>query len=312
MKVYLAGYQGSTPEREERLIRAGVDKNRCFSFANLSPIPGLPFMVKGICDGYETCLKFKQTGIMMDSGVFSYRTHRARLIKNGADLGQLPTPEGYMKLYVKWCKKFSKHWDFYVTVDMRPNCAENLELHNKLESMGIRPMPVYHGDDNIDYLARYAAKGYDYICLGSTPSVRTGVQQFRRYYDHVFNWGEKNRVRFHGLAVTKPWSMIGYPWRSVDSSSWSRAAGYGNILRFDENTQRLTTLHVSDRVSSAARLHLNKDLRSRIKKDLEAEGYDFEELHTDHTARHIYNAATMLKLAAFAEAIHKGHRRLLV
>lgn len=217
MRVYLAGYQGSTEERESRLITSGASKNRCFSFANLEPIEGLPFMVKGIQAGYKTCVESGKIGIMMDSGVFSYRTHKARLIKNGKSIKDLPTADEYIRQYVKYCKKYSHLWSFYVTVDLRPVAAENLILHGKLEKMGVRPVPVFHGDDSIDYLKRYVDKGYDFICLGSTNSVRTGKSQFKKYYDSVFNFGAKHKVEFHGLAQTKPWAMLDYPWRSVDS-----------------------------------------------------------------------------------------------
>lgn len=312
MRVYLAGYQGSTPEREERLIRAGVDKYRCFSFANLVKIPGLPFMVKGIQDGYKTCVKLKQTKIMMDSGVFSYRTHRQRLINTGADLGQLPDPDGYLRLYAEWCREFKKLWAFYVTVDFGTVCADNWKIHGKLEKMGIRPVPVYHGDDSMDYIRRYYDKGYAYQCLGSSRALRTSVKQLRRYYDVAFNLAAKLGVLFHGLAMTKPWSMIAYPWYSIDSSSWSRSAGYGCIIRFDETTRRLNTLHVSDRMSAVSRLHLSSKLMARVKEDVESEGYDFQTLRTDHTERHIYNAATMLKMAAYADKVNSGQRRLLL
>ncbi len=310
---FLAGYQASTTERELRLVNSGAVTHRCFSFANLVKIPGLPYYLPGAMQGYQVCLKHG-VGIMMDSGVFSYRTHRAYLKRTGKDLSQLPSEEAYVELYVDWCKKHQKKWDFYVTIDLDIFSEENCVRHAMLEKMGIRPMPVVHGDDSIDkYLKIYADRGYTYICIGVYRKLRTTVSQQRRYLDAVFNVGAKLGLEFHGLAVTTPWMVLSYPFRSIDSSSWSRAAGYGSIMRFDSHTERMSTLHISERMSSSSKLHQNSAALARVKKEIEAEGYDFTELQNDHTARHQYNAATMQKLVKAADAKHRtgGWRFLL-
>lgn len=304
-RVYLAGWQGSTIERETRAIKCGAVTHRCFTYPNVHKIEGFPYFVKGIFDGYTACLKQK-VGIMMDSGVFSFRGYLKSLQLKGAPTDALPTIDDYLKQYVKFCKAGKDLWDFYVTVDMRPVASENLILHAKLESMGIRPTPVFHGDDSMDYLQRYLDKGYTYVCLGSTHKVRTKITQTRKYYDAAFDFGAKKGMRFHGLAVTKPWAMLDYPWYSVDSSSWSRAAGYGSILKFDEHTSRLSTIHVSDREVTSSRLRLNKKIMQRIQTEIESEGYDFNEIQTDHTVRHIYNAFTMQKMCRVAEKRQSG------
>lgn len=306
MVIYLAGYQASTTERELRLVKSGAVTHRCFSFANLVKMPGLPYYLPGAEQGYNVCQKHK-VGIMMDSGVFSYRTHRSYLKRMGKPLNQLPSEDEYVNLYVDWCKKYQKKWDFYVTIDIDVISKENFARHQVLESMGIRPMPVVHGDDSIDtYLKKYADRGYTYICLGTSRKLRNSVSQKRRYMDAAFNVGAKLGLEFHGLAATAPWIVLGYPWRSVDSSSWSRTAGYGCIMRFDEVTERLTTLHISKRDSGASKLHLNGAVVARVKRAVAEEGYDFAELQNDHTARHIYNAATMLKMARASDAKHRG------
>lgn len=309
MNVYLAGWQGSTLEREERAIKAGVIKHRCISFANVVKIPGLPYYVKGIHAGYTQCVKHG-VGIMMDSGVFSYRTHKSYLMRTKKGLGTLPELDDYIRLYVEFCKANHKKWDFYVTVDLTKVASKNIIIHKRLEKMGIRPMPVFHGDDTIEYLRRYHDMGYDYICVGSV-TMKATVTKARRYFDSIFNMGAKLGLTFHGLAQTAPWVMLDYSWRSVDSSSWSRAAGYGCILRFNEEKSRMSTMHISDRMSSVARLHRNPKMSQAVKRDVEAEGYDFAELQSDHTARHIYNAATMLKLAAVADKRQGGGFNLL-
>lgn len=309
MRLYLAGYQASTTERETSLIQGGVIKNRCLSFANIVKIPGFPYYVSGIREGYDCCMA-QGVGIMLDSGVFSYRKYRDRIkrLKDTKAIKQLPSEEEFTELYVKFCKKYMKHWDFAVTLDLDFNGETNFRRHIDLERLGIRTSPVFHGDpdSSLTLLNKYADRGYQHICIGTGPHLRTSVKKKRQYLDAIFNIAAKLNLNLHGLALTSPWLMLAYPWSSCDSSSWSRAAGYGCILRISETTDRMSTIHVSERESSVAKLHYNTALTRVIKQELEEEGYDFHELQSDHTARHFYNAATMLKLAKMATERQKG------
>ena len=312
MDLFLAGYQASTTKRETFLIEEGGVTHRCISYANIEKIPGLPFFVKGIYQGYKVCVK-KKVGIMMDSGVISYKTYAEYVRRTGKKVN-LPDRDKWVEGYAAFCRKYGHLWDFYVTVDFRTNCAENLEIHGRLEKLGIRPTPVYHGDDELDYLRRYKDKGYDFICLGAIAQKKITGRDTSQYLDAVFNAGEKWGIKFHGLAVTTAWMVLNYPWQSCDSSSWSRVAGYGCIIRFDERTGRMDTLRVSDRHVPASQdrmsLRTNKSAWQRLQKELEDEGYDFGLLQTDHTWRHLYNARTMQKLAAAAGTRQRGWRKL--
>jgi hypothetical protein len=118
----------------------------------------------------------------------------------------------------------------------------------------------------------------------------------------VFNTGAKLGATFHGLAFTSAWVMLDYPWASVDSSSWSRAAACGSIIRFNPETRRLTTVHVSDQASSVQ--ISNSTTLKRISRHIEAEGFDWKELQTSYVVRHLYNAGEMRKLVMFATDKH--------
>jgi hypothetical protein len=147
------------------------------------------------------------------------------------------------------------------------------------------------------------------VCLGSDPRTRTSVRQKRAYFDSAFNMLEKLSMTAHGLAVTAPWLVLSYPWYSVDSSSWSRAAGYGNIIRFNVRTGRMTSLHISEKGNVANVKSMSLDAMAcgkAMKKAIEAEGYDFAELQASYTARHEYNAFTMQELAKAANSHNRG------
>ena len=310
MNVYLAGWQSETLEREKRLLKAGVFTHRCFSFANVTEIPGFPWHLEGVEAGYKLCLK-RGVGIMMDSGVFSLRTYRRYLEKKGKSTASMPDEETFIRLYVDFCKKSAANWDFCVTVDFTKVSKKNFRVHERLEAMGIRPLPVFHGDDSVDWLRRYADKGYQYVCIGNVPKTRKGQPMTRRYLDNVFAAGARLGLEFHGLAMTSVWIMLGYPWKSVDSSSWARAAGYGCIMDWDGRTNRMSTIHVSDRGKS--RINDNSAAMGRVREHVTAKGYDFDLLREDHIYRHQYNASVMRDLGEFATRAHRpGTRRLLI
>jgi hypothetical protein len=307
MHCFLAGWQASNTENELRLVKSGAITHRCFSFANMVQVPGLPYFLPGTEEGYQVCMA-NGVGIMMDSGVFSYRTHKKFLTKSGKGLSSLPTDDEYVQMYVKFCKKWAHKWSFYVTVDFGIVAEDNFRRHKLLEKMGIRPVPVYHGDEGLEYLGRYKDRGYDYICIGTALRLRSTVKERRRYLDGVFEYGAKHGIAFHGLAVTTSWMILAYPWRSVDSSSWSRAAGYGNIIRFNESTGRIETIHVSSRTGKFSQYLPLRGMAfaKQLRRALEDEGYDFHELQTSHVERHEYNAFTMQKLAAVGGSGYNG------
>ncbi len=259
----------------------------------------------------------------MDSGIISYRGYKRSMIRQGKDISKLPDEDAFRELYVKYVKKNQQHWDFCVTMDMKPVASDVLKQHKKIESMGIRPLPVYHGDVDVEWLKKYVDMGYNYICLGGSAPAFGGSAAISRankrvkgqYLDRVFNFGAKHNVEFHGLGLTSPWTMLTFPWKSVDSSWWSRSAGYGSIMRWNEVTERMSVLHISPRQSKAqskdALFKANATAMQRLREELKEEGFDLDFLREDFTERHVLNCRTMMKLAESATKRQRGTWNLL-
>jgi hypothetical protein len=309
MKIFLSGWQASNAERELAVIKAGAVRERCYSFAMVQKLPGLPFYVKGLEEALQVSIDNK-IDIMMDSGVVSWRSYRVGREKIGDKkaLDKLVGEHEFIDMYVKYVKANYKKWEFYVTIDLERNAPSILERHKRICAMGIKPVPVFHGDSSAEYIKKYADLGHDLVSIATWPSLRTGKEQFKKYFDACFAVAAKCNVRLHGLAQTSPFKMIDYPWYSVDSSSWSRVAGYGGIIMFDEHKQRMSNFHISERHSAgkAADAKLNPRTMRMVKEYVEANGYDFEQLRTDFVTRHIWNGKTMLKLADHAAKRHRN------
>lgn len=313
MKCFLSGYQAVTGDIETQLIRAGV-AHRCYSFVYVEKIPGLASATKGFQGAYAASVKNK-VEIMMDSGVYSYRMLRDKLLKSGKGLKQLPDTEDFIRLYVDYIKANHKNWGFCMTLDFLPDAKENFIRHKRLLKMGVRPTPVFHGDATIDYVRRYKEElGHDFIGLGGiyrrayTVSNNAPVMNFSasKYLESMFSAGERYGVKFHGLAVTSASTLCNWPFHSCDSSTWSRQAGYGVLMRFDPVRRRISYVHVSTRAVKNLNVSYksNKSAVAGLKKEIEAEGFDFEALQSDHVARHLYNAKAMISMAAFATKLH--------
>lgn len=285
MKMYLSGYQAMAGdpggiECTRDLIRRGILKYRCFSFAFLCP--DFPYFNANLLKAHQLCVKHK-IGIMMDSGAFSYR----RLVRQGHV--DLPEAE-FIAQYVCFCKDNSSAWDFYVTMDLEVNVDQILARTEALEKRGLRPVPVFHGDGSVDILKRYLDKGYAFIALGTDKKQRTDVTKKRRFLDAVFDFGAKHNQTYHGLAMTAPWQIVGYPWQSVDSSVWLRRAVVGIITRYNPETNRISDFSISHRTSKLPEMQV-------LSKLLAEEGWDSGLLASSASERMKYNAHTMMQMA---------------
>src|SRR5678809_1409439 len=131
MRFFLSGWQATNRERETAVLKAGAIKHRCFSFGMLCKLPGLPYYLPKLQGAYEACLEHG-VGIMMDSGVVSYRSYRVSMQKQGKSLDKLLDETTFIQMYVDYVKKESKKWDFYVTIDIERDAANIFARHCKI------------------------------------------------------------------------------------------------------------------------------------------------------------------------------------
>jgi hypothetical protein len=115
----------------------------------------------------------------------------------------------------------------------------------------------------------------------------------RRYFDMVFNLTERHGVACHGFAVTGDW-MFEFPWYSVDSLTWLKAAAYGKIIDIRPEKQRVALIHISDHYSARTAYGTIEALapgtRKALQKSVESRGFDFDLMRKDITYRSLFNA----------------------
>jgi hypothetical protein len=171
--------------------------------------------------------------VMADSGAFSFliraynkRESEKEILKqiDSYLFGGQSNPFGY----VSWIHSYSHLLDFYITFDYRISCSLIYAMTERLNKAGICPVPVYHGDSSGDWLRRYAEEGHKLIAVSDSYFMHEKIK-LRRFLDQVFSLGTKLGLNYHGLGITGN-EMWEYPWYSVDSTSWRKVAGFGNIL----------------------------------------------------------------------------------
>lgn len=152
----------------------------------------------------------------LDSGAFSAFTR-------GAEIN--------LDSYISFIKENSKYITVYANLDVIGDVEASWRNQRYMEEHGLHPLPVFHVEDPIEYL--YECMKYDYFCLGGMASASTDVRVAfldKCWYIICDNKDHQPRNKVHGFGMTSHKLMFRYPWYSVDSTSWTQTAGFGNIF----------------------------------------------------------------------------------
>lgn len=286
-RIYLSHTVVHRRELEEEFLRCTGTRYRCFSFVYLDPeaIYWSPRAEESFRVNIEHGNK-----IMLDSGAFSFQMFLIKK-KNVGDMKVLR--EKTIEQYVSFLEKYQKKVEWYVTFDYDQDVNVVWDITLRMKKMGLRPVPVYHGDQSLAWLKKYLDAGYQRIGISSLTRRRSDYRQTRFYLDNVFRTVEGYKVKLHGFAVTSTALAYAYPWHSVDSSSWSRTASYGAIYALEPSLGKMTAQHVSLtgglKASTKSSTSLSGDALKSLRTQVEAFGFDFDLLRRSLSYRFIFN-----------------------
>jgi hypothetical protein len=324
--MYLSGMLVSfTNEQLDGWYKRTGCKHRCASF--VYSCPGAFAYAKRM-EADMAALKRAGGTVMMDSGGFSFlrfaASHNGQIsLRKKLHFSNVEEfREQTVQLYIEYCKAHGKEWDFYVNFDYVRDSAKIYKMQKRLERAGIRPTPIYHGDSTIDWLRRYLDEGYTRIGISRTGSFLNYLR-FRRFLDRVFNEAEKyrERIRFHGFALTAPALIVNYPWYSVDTANWLKVAAIGCIYTVDPHMYTAGTMSVSKRASSSVGTRrtakavyefMPKEQQRSVRDAVELAGFDFGKLQVDLYERCLYNGYYIVRLFDILTELQagKGHKAL--
>ncbi len=140
-----------------------------------------------------------------------------------------------MKDYAHFVKKYHYAIDYYANIDVIPNPDLTWRNQQILENeYGLHPVPVVHYRTDLKWLAKYMELGYEYIGLGGLVGS-TSQDACQGWIDRCFEMvcdqpSRLPKVGLHGFGITAYGLLLRYPWRSVDSTSWTKIGAFGGIL----------------------------------------------------------------------------------
>lgn len=300
-RVYLSGRFSTGTEIESAWLKRTGCKFRCFSFANLHP-EAVNYSIAAV-EALKVCEK-NGIGIMMDSGAHTFhkfvaQTKRRSKISDSKKSIDIEALKDVMYgWYVDYCKQNKRKWNFYVTLDYKRHQPTIYRMQRKFIHDGLMPVPVYHGDTELQWLKKYRDLGCKLIAVGTGGDIRGAGFNFKRYrffFDRVFEFCHKHDIKVHGLAITSMGLITAYPWWSVDSSTWVRASIYGMIAFPDRDKNVTYNLHISERKTNsgvASYNNLPKMQRDKITSTIKELGFNLKELRDDKNGlegRHTWN-----------------------
>lgn len=140
----------------------------------------------------------------------------------------------YVDNYAAFVKEHQAGIDHYATVDVIFNPEMSWKVLKYLEDTHkLKPVPVIHYGSDIKWVKKHMDAGYNLIGIGGLGQEITR-DSYLVWADKVFDLICTNKkrlpcVRTHGFAMTSYRFLIRYPWWSVDSASWLKAAAYGRL-----------------------------------------------------------------------------------
>jgi len=241
MKVYLSGgfvYMRDL-ELEKKLNTLGV-QNRLYSYFYLRSKPKFREI-------FHKVLEEDVFNVMIDSGAHSVATMKEAVSveeygKWLVSLGGMPR-----SVYINLDVVPYQHGDEIPPASRWDQSAEEgWENLKYLESLGLKPIHVFHGGENQKWLDKLI-DNYDYIGIAAS-RLATGISERYGFLDSCWKklTDDKGKPirKVHGFALTSPEIMIRYPWYSLDSSTWGQFGVYGGILIPTFHRSKLAYSHV--------------------------------------------------------------------
>lgn len=265
---------------------------------------------------------------MMDSGAFSFHRwaaqtrRRSEISKSKEEVDPEKLQLTMYKWYRDYCLRNKKKWDFFLTLDYKPHQPTIFAMQQRFIKDKLLPIPVYHGDSELDWLKKYKDLGCDLIAVGAISTDIRGhsYKKYRFFFDRVFEYAAKHGLKLHGLAVTSLSLITAYPWYSVDSSTWVRSSIYGMITFPDREKNTIYNIHISEK-NTTTKVASYNDMPAKQKSMVEATikefGFTLKELRDAKNGlegRHTWNGkifANVFDLVDTTKQKHVSWERLI-
>ena len=203
-------------------------KIRFETFERAKPL----YCLQSFIDGEKICKEILDAvgseNFLLDSGAFSFMS--------GADHSKEYLLE-YLDRYIRFINENNVKYFFELDVDTIYGIEFVEGMRKKLENeTGKQCIPVWHKSRGIEYWKRMCRE-YKYVAIGGLVFhvKKSELPLIKKLVDYAYY----NGVKVHGLGFTKTRELDDWKFYSVDSASWTKAAGRGQQIYFFNGTHML-------------------------------------------------------------------------
>jgi len=171
--------------------------------------------------GGKQNIKIPFSDVMIDSGAYGVETGTGGVNVKGYSL--------WLEIYLNSYPQIKT----YVNLDILGSPVESMKNQEYMESLGLKPMPVYHYGEPPEFLDKMCSK-YKYVGLGGLAVGKMPSQNLKTFWEWVAERHPEND--FHIFGAMSMNAISKYQPYSIDSSSWAvgtkyrRLAGYRDGL----------------------------------------------------------------------------------
>lgn len=193
-----------------------------------------------------------------------------------------------------YCRFVQEHRDVLTVasvLDVIGSAEGTWENQQRMEKLGVRPIPCFHFGEDPRWCDYYAAN-YDYMALGGfgAASNRGDIDKWLAmvWEKHLTDGAGRPKTRVHGFAITAVPLMNKYPWYSVDSSSWVQISSVGGVLHPDHNVIAISSTSPNRKVEGQHFDTFTPLEQQRLQQHFESLGYTLDELRKSYLSRRTY------------------------
>lgn len=147
--------------------------------------------------------------------------------------------------YAFWLKENTDLIEVYANLDVHGEYEAGDHNQRRMEELGLSPIPVYHAEFPLSVFEGYAER-YPYVGVGGVAGMKANANRLMHLFVNLFKIAEQHDCGLHGFGITAQDMLLNFPWKSVDSSSWSASFRYGNVPVFHPGRNLFYSIKIGD------------------------------------------------------------------
>ena len=175
------------------------------------------------------------TRVMIDSGAHSWfnKFHRGSPAGSRLKFYRGTKFKKYLEGYIGFLLEHREEVSSFVGLDIIGDPKATYEINKYMRTYGLEPMPVVHYGTSSSWIKKYLDVT-DYIGISGL-GQKARKSRYGTYLKEMFKYIHTDKrkppsAKVHGFAMTTPEFIKEYPFYSMDSTTWCKMAGMGQVM----------------------------------------------------------------------------------